>query len=128
MRRSIKHFLPSFFLNQLLDFITFAQNCHPAVKFTYHKTEKHATFLEMNISLKQGILSTSIHYKTNDSHSYRLSHNPTTKNSIHFPQFLRLYRLCSGDANFEEKAHKMTDFFMNRHFPNNIIKKISRLS
>ena len=47
----------------------------------------------------------------------------TTTNSIHFPQFLTLYRLCSDDTNFEQKAHEMTDFFINRHFPNNTITR-----
>ena len=40
--------------NQLLDFINFMQNFHPAVKFTYEISEKSAAFLDMKISLKQG--------------------------------------------------------------------------
>ena len=69
--------------SQLLDFINFVKNSHPAVKFTYQISEISVTFLDMNISLKQGILSTSIHYKTTDSHSYldyHSSHNLSTKN------------------------------------------------
>ena len=75
--------------NQLLVFINFVQNFHPAVKFTYQISEKSVTFLNMNISMKQGILLTFIHYKTTDSHSYldyHLSHNPSTKNSIPFSE------------------------------------------
>ena len=73
--------------NQLLDFINFVQNFHSAVKFTYQTSETFVSFLDMNISLKQEILSTSSHYKTIDSHSYlyyRSSHNPSTNNSIPF--------------------------------------------
>ena len=111
--------------NQLLDFINFVQNFHPAVKFTYHTSETSITFLDINISLKQWILSTCIYYKTADSHScldYRSSHNRSTKNSIPFPQFVRLRRLYSNDAYFEKTADGMTDFFINRHYPNNIIQ------
>ena len=72
----------------------------------------------MNLSLKQGIFNThdAMNYKTSDSHSYlhyRSCHNPSTKNSIPFSQFLGC--LCSDDANFAEKADEMTDFFNNRH-------------
>ena len=88
--------------NQLLDFINFVQNFHPAVKFTYEISEKSVTFLDIKISLKQGKLTTSVHYKSIDSHSYldyRSSDNPSTKNSIPFsvsktsPSVLRRCRL-----------------------------------
>ena len=112
--------------DQLLDFINFVQNFHPAVKFTYEISEKSVTFLDMKLYLKQGKLTTSVHYKSTDSHSYldyRSSHNPSTKNSIPFSQFLRLGRLCSDDADFEEKAEEMANFFLQRRFPENTVKK-----
>ena len=93
--------------NFWMEFINFVQNFHPAVKFTYENSEKSVTFLDMKISVKQGTLTTSVYYKSTDSHSYldyRLSHNPSTKNSIPFSKFLRLRRLCSDDADFEEKS------------------------
>ena len=48
-------------------------------------------------------VSTSVHFKPTDSHSYLLhsSSNPShVKNPIPFSQFLRLRRLCSDDADF----------------------------
>ena len=56
--------------SQLLNFINFVHNFDPAVKFTFQISETSVTFLDMNISLKQGIFSASIHYKSTDSHSY----------------------------------------------------------
>ena len=109
--------------NRLLECFNFVQNLHPTIKFTYQISK---TSLDMNISLKQGILSICIHYKTTDSHSYldyRSSHNPSTKNIIRFFEFLKLVRVCSNDADFEEKADKMTDFFINRHYPKSTIKR-----
>ena len=38
--------------NQLLDFINFVQNFHPAVKFTYEISEKSVTFLDMKLLLE----------------------------------------------------------------------------
>ena len=45
------------------------------------------------------------------------------KNSIPFSQFLRLRRLCSVDADFEEKAEEMANFFLQRQYPENTVKK-----
>ena len=76
--RSKKHNNTLMNYNQLLYF-------NLAVKFYLPNIFK--IFLDMNISLKQGILSTSILYKTTDYHSYlayHSSHNPSTKNSIPF--------------------------------------------
>ena len=85
----------------------------------------------MKLYLKQGKLTTSVHYKSTDSHSYldyRSSHNPSTKkkknnNNIPFSQFLRLHRLCTDDADFEEKAEEMASFFLQRRYPENMVKK-----
>ena len=76
---------------------------------------------DMNISLKRGILSTSIHYRTTDSHSYLDYHS--TKNNIPFSRFLRLCLLCSDHMDFEVKANQMIDFYLNKHYPKNIIKR-----
>ena len=80
----------------------------------------------MKLYLKQGKLTTSVHYKSTGSRSYldyRSSHNPSTKNSIPFSQFLRLRRLCSDDADFEEKAEEMANFFLQRRYPEKTVKK-----
>ena len=108
--------------NQLLDFINFVQNFHPAVKFNYEISEKSVTFLD----LKQGKLTTSVHCTSTGSHSYLhyySSHNPSTKNSIPFSQFLRLRSLCSDDADFEEEAEEMASFFLQRRYPESTVKK-----
>lgn len=110
--------------NQLLDFIKFVQNFHPAVKFTYEISDVSVVFLDMTISLHEGKLSTSVHYKPTDSHSYldyRSSHHPAMKNSIPFSQFLRLRRLCSDDVDFDLKAAEMREFFHQRHYPTDVI-------
>ena len=53
--------------------------------------------LDINVSISGNRLSTSVHYKPTDSHSYLLhssSHLAHVKNSIPYSQFLRLSRLC----------------------------------
>ena len=87
--------------SQLLDFMEFVQNFHPAVKFMYEISEQSVAFLDMDISPKLGKLTASIHYKATNSHSYldhHSLHNPSMENSIPPSQFLRLRRLCSDHS------------------------------
>ena len=112
--------------SQLLDFAEFVQNFHPPINFTYEISEQSVAFLDMDISLKQRKLTTSVYYKATDSRSYldhRSSHNPSTKNSIPSSRFQRLCRLCSDDTDFEEKAEQMVEFFIQRHYPEDIVRE-----
>ena len=71
----------------------------------------------MKVSINSNGLSTSVHYKATDSHSYLVhssSHPSYIKNSIPFSQFLRLRRLCSDDSDFSNKSEEMCHFFKRR--------------
>ena len=70
-------------------------------------------------------LCTSVYYKPTDLHSYLLysySHSSHGKNSIPFPQFLRLRRLCSDDSDFSEKSEAMCQFFDKRGYPVSVVQ------
>ena len=65
-------------------------------------------------------LTTSIHYKETDSHSYltyTLSHPVRCKNSVPYSQFLRLKRLCSDENDYKTKSKEMASFFLQRDYP-----------
>ena len=47
-------------IKQLLDFISFANNFHPAIKFTYELSPTTINFLDISISLQDGTLSSSV--------------------------------------------------------------------
>ena len=69
-------------------------------------------------------VSTSVHFKPTDSHSYLLhsSSNPShVKNPIPFSQFLRLRRLCSDDADFSNKSEEMLHFFKKCGYPDFVV-------
>ena len=83
-------------------------------------------FLDINISVQDNNLATSVHYKPTDSHSYLLyssSHPSHVKDSIPYSQFLRLRRLCSDDSDFNSKCDEMSNFFPERGYPDNILSK-----
>ena len=66
-------------------FITSVNSFHPALKYTWVVSECSIAFLDINVSISGNRLSTSVHYKPTDSHSYLLhssSHPAHVKNSI----------------------------------------------
>ena len=88
---------------ELERFIGFVNSFHPALKFTWEISETSVTFLEINISVQDNNLATSVHYESKDSHSYLLyssSNSSHVKDSMPCSQFLRLRRLCSDDSDF----------------------------
>ena len=73
--------------------LTSVNSFHPALKYTWEVSECSIAFLDINVSIGGNRLSTSVHYKPTDSHSYLLhssSHPVHVKNSIPYSQFLRL--------------------------------------
>ena len=108
----------------LLDFISFINDFHPTIKFTHTISSNTVTFLDLDLTLNNGQISTTVHYKPTDSHSYldyRSSHTPSTRDSIPYSQFLRLRRLCSDEDDFHSKAAEMSSFFEERHYPSKVI-------
>ena len=115
-------------------FISYVNSFHPALEFTWEISDKSVTFLDISVSITDDRLSTSVHYKPTDSHSYLLyssSHPKHTLNAIPFSQFLRLRRLCSDDEDFSNKCSEMRSFFLNRNYPahviDNAIRKVSTI-
>ena len=71
-------------------------------------------------------LTTSIHYKLTDTHSYlnyASSHPIRCKNSIPHSQFLRLRRICTDNEDFDVKSKEMANFFRNHGYPQNIVDR-----
>ena len=111
---------------ELERFIGFVNSFHPALKFTWEISETSVTFLDINISVQDNKLATSVHYKPTDSHSYLLyssSHPSHVKDSIPYSQFLRLRRLCSEDSDFNSKCDEMSNFFSERGYPDSTLSK-----
>ena len=53
-------------------FITSVNSFHPALKYTWVVSECSIGFLDINVSISVNRLSTSVHYKPTDLHSYLL--------------------------------------------------------
>ena len=93
------------------NFVEVISNFHPALQFTHTITEDgDLPFLEISLSISEERITTSVHYKPTDTHSYlhhSSSHPLHCKKSIPYSQLLRIRRLCSVDRDFQQKAHKI---------------------
>jgi hypothetical protein len=123
--------------NDVKSFIDAFDDFHPAIKLTYSISDVCLPFLDIKLSIDHGTsrLTTSIHYKLTDSHSYlsyNSSHPPRCKNSIPYSQLLRLRRICSDDDDYCTKAEEMKAFFIQRGYPRHVLEaaleRVSRLS
>ena len=109
---------------ELDHFITSVNSFHPALKYIWEISEISIAFLDVKVSNNGNGLSTSVHYKPTDSHSYLLhssSHPSPVKNSIPFSQFLSFWRLCSDDSDFSNKSKEMCHFFKNRGYRDSVV-------
>ena len=104
-------------------FVTHANNCHPAIEFSYEIATQNLPFLDILLSIDDDRIRTNIFYKPTDSHSYlqyNSSHPPACKNGIPYSQLLRLRRLCDSDADFKNNATTMASFFTDRGYPESV--------
>ena len=110
---------------ELKQFINPVNSFHPALKYTPQISKTSIAFLDINVSIHNNGLSTTVYYKPTDSHSYLLhpsSHPNHVKNSIPFSQFLRLRRLCSDKLHFSNKSEEILQFFKKRGNPDSVVK------
>ena len=105
---------------ELILFITSVNSFRPALNTTGKFPKIHQLFSTLNFQSINNGLSTSVHYKPTDSHSYlrhSSSHPQHVKNAIPFSQFLRLRRLYSDDSDFNNKCEELCQFFKNTRLP-----------
>ena len=79
-------------------------NYHPNIKFTYESNKENITFLDLDVSLSGNKLTRDLHTKSTDKHQYlhyMSTHPAHTKHSIIYSQALRMIRICSYKADFE---------------------------
>ena len=85
-------------------------NHQPNIKFTYTFSKKCVPFLDLDVQLSGGELTTNLHIKTTDRHQYlhfTSSHPNHTKRSIVYSQALRVSRICSMEYDFRKHISEM---------------------
>ena len=71
-------------------------NVHPSLSCTYETSKERANFLNLNVSLKNGAISTDLYAKSTNGHKYlhyKSSHPEHIKNAIPYSLAVRLSRI-----------------------------------
>ena len=112
------------FLNELNKF-------HPNLSFTYETSEERVNFLDLNVSIRNGAISTDLYIKPTDGHQYlhyKSSHPEHIRNSIPYSQALRLSRICSSEKDFKGHVDRMKEWFLARDYPKSVVnEKINKV-
>ncbi|KAL9962146.1 hypothetical protein ACROYT_G031224 [Oculina patagonica] len=115
---------------EIEDFASFVNNFHPNLKFTWSISEEAVSFLDLCIKPSGHRLTTTIHYKETDTHSYLnyfSSHPVRCKQSILYSQLLRLKRICSEADDFNERSKEMVSYFLDRKSITSLTKNLGLL-
>ena len=119
----------------LNDFLDFAQNYSSSkrmkskIKFEIHQSTESVNFLDVNITLTNGRLSTSLYSKPTDSHLYldnSSCHPEHVIKNIPKGQFLRLRRICSDTTDFIRECNRYIAYFIARGYDKDKLYETSR--
>ena len=86
-------------------------------KFTYESSQKKEAFLDINVSLENGCITTDLYSKSTDCHQYlhcSSVHPHHLKNSIIYSKALRLSNICTYGRDFQRHALDMKSWFLER--------------
>ena len=96
----------------------------PNLKFTYESSQKKVAFLDLNVSLENGCITTDLYTKSTDCHQYlhcSSEHPDYLKNSIIYSQALRLNNICTYERDFQRLALDMKSWFLERRYSKEMI-------
>ena len=89
---------------------------HTTIKFTSNYSFTSILFLDVNVSVNNGNITTNLYTKTTDKHQYLLhsSCQPQhTKRAIPFSLALRLRRICSSD---KQRSNELKSYLNKRGY------------
>jgi hypothetical protein len=115
-------------LDNLNDFITYMNQQHNTIKFTFEMSQVEIPFLDTMVRIDPVTrkMYTTLYSKPTDTHSYvyfTSSHNKTTLTKSPYGQFLRLRRICTMDYDFDTESTKMVNHYLKRGYPKNLLTK-----
>ena len=92
---------------------------HPTIKFTCNHSFTSIPFLDVNVSLNNGKITTDLYTKPTDKHQYLLHcscHPKHTKRVIPFSLALRLRRICSSNETFTLRTNELKSYLNKRGY------------
>ena len=83
-------------------------------------------FLDVTVSIAEGVIETDLYVKSTDSHQYLLSsscHPFYCKKGIPYSQALRLNRICSNNEFFDKRCNDLDKYLLERGYSEKIVRK-----
>ena len=110
----------------LKEFIDDLNTAHSTIKFTSEWSHVQIHFLDVLVSLKDGVLSTDLYTKETDTHQYLHAsscHPWHCKAAIPYSQALRIRRICSSDNAFRRHLDNLHSHLVHRGYESSFIKQ-----
>ena len=92
---------------------------YPTIKFTADWLKTSIHFLDVTVSIAEGVTETNLYVKPTDSHQYLLSsscHSFYYKKGILYSQTLRLNRICSNTEFFDKRCNDLEKYPLERGY------------
>ena len=99
---------------------------HPTIKFTADWSKTSINFLDVTVSIAEGVIETDLYVKPTDSHQYLLSsscHPFYCKKGIPYSQALRLNRICSNNEFFDKRCNDLEKYLLERGYSEKMVRK-----
>ena len=109
---------------KLKKFVEGLNNFLQNLQFTYESSKKRVSFLDLNVSLKIGLVTTDLRTKSTDCHQYlhcSSSHPDHIKNFIIYSQTLRLSINCTYEEDFDKHVLNMKSWFLEKRYSKQMI-------
>ena len=109
-----------------LSFIDEINKVHPIMKFTDEWSKTSINFLDVNVTLLEGVVETDLFVKLIDSHHHLQSsscHTFHCKKGIPYSQSIRLNRICSETNSFNKRCNDLERFLLERGYSSKLVRK-----
>ena len=110
----------------LHEYTGFINSIYPTIKFVLRYSKNQLEFLDVNIKLNNGLISTDVYSKPTDGHLYLLTtsaHPKSNLKSIPFSIALRLKRICSDDQILQKKFSEYKGYLIERGYAPDFIQE-----
>ena len=107
-------------------FLEKINSIHPTIKFTADWSYSSVNFLDVKVIMKAGEIITDLYVKPTDTHQYLDSsscHPYHCKKSIPYSQALRLNRICSNNAFFDQRCNELEHWLHERGYSERVVRQ-----
>ena len=99
---------------------------HPTIKFTADWLTEKVNFLNVEVTLKNGVLPADLFVKPTDTHQFL---DPTSCNTYHckkgipYSQTLRFNRIFSDNSNFDKRYNELEHWLFEKGYSEKLVRK-----